>query len=272
MKTTHPSRAKTVESKIRRIKKISISEEIAKQIMDLISSGDLKPGQRLPSERELCEHFGASRSSLREALRCLSIVGVLNARVREGTSVAVDGGKFLRRIMEWRLITEKHDIVNLLEVRIALEGLSAANAALHCTPDDIEALRKLITKMKACGKDEAQFAILDAELHVTIANASGNTVISDLVSVIRSQLVRALTKVLQSPNAIPLSIKEHISLVESIAAHDSDGARKVMLDHLRAALNRYTESSGAVKNARVRAPRKPASKPSRKTIPAQKAI
>ncbi len=261
-----------MESKIRRIKKISISEEIAKQIMDLISSGDLKPGQRLPSERELCEHFGASRSSLREALRCLSIVGVLNARVREGTSVAVDGGKFLRRIMEWRLITEKHDIVNLLEVRIALEGLSAANAALHCTPDDIEALRKLITKMKACGKDEAQFAILDAELHVTIANASGNTVISDLVSVIRSQLVRALTKVLQSPNAIPLSIKEHISLVESIAAHDSDGARKVMLDHLRAALNRYTESSGAVKNARVRAPRKPASKPSRKTIPAQKAI
>jgi len=271
VKTTHPSRAKTVESKIRRIKKISISEEIAKQIMDLISSGDLKPGQRLPSERELCEHFGASRSSLREALRCLSIVGVLNARVREGTSVAVDGGKFLRRIMEWRLITEKHDIVNLLEVRIALEGLSAANAALNCTAEDVEALRKLITKMKGCGKDEAQFAILDAELHVTIANASGNTVISDLVSVIRSQLVRALTKVLQSPNAIPLSIKEHISLVEAIAVHDSEEARRVMLDHLKAALTRYTESSGATKNARVPARRKPSSKPSRKSKVAQKA-
>src|SRR5665213_3120320 len=152
MKRLRQSRAKAVESKIRRVTKISISEEIAKQIMDLISNGDLKPGQHLPSERELCGLFGASRSSLREALRCLSIVGVLNARVREGTSVAVDGGKFLRRIMEWRLITEKHDIVNLLEVRIALEGLSAANAAINSTPEDIDALRKLITKMKACGK------------------------------------------------------------------------------------------------------------------------
>jgi DNA-binding FadR family transcriptional regulator len=125
--------------------------------------------------------------------------------------------------------------------------------------------------MKACGKDEAQFAILDAELHVTIANASGNTVISDLVSVIRSQLVRALTKVLQSPNAIPLSIKEHISLVESIAAHDSDGARKVMLEHLKAALNRYTESSGTQKKSRSRTTRQAASKPARKSNSIQKA-
>ncbi len=270
MKTTRPSRAKTVESKIRRIKKISISEEIAKQIMDLISSGDLKPGQRLPSERELCEHFGASRSSLREALRCLSIVGVLNARVREGTSVAVDGGKFLRRIMEWRLITEKHDIVNLLEVRIALEGLSAANAAVNCTDEDIAALRRLIAKMKTCGKDEAQFAILDAEFHVTIASASGNTVISDLVSVIRSQLVRALTKVLQSPNAIPLSIKEHISLVDEIAAHHPDAAREVMLDHLKAALHRYSISSGAAKSGRNRASKRPATKSSKSSHSMQK--
>jgi GntR family transcriptional repressor for pyruvate dehydrogenase complex len=162
--------------------------------------------------------------------------------------------------MEWRLITEKHDIVNLLEVRIALEGLSAANAAVNSTDEDIDALRKLLAKMKACGKDEAQFAILDAEFHVTIANASGNTVISDLVSVIRSQLVRALTKVLQSPNAIPLSIKEHLSLVDAIAAHDPDAAREVMLDHLKAALHRYTLSSGAAKSGRSRTPKVPAAK------------
>src|ERR1700735_2540913 len=139
---------KSVESKIRRVTKISISEEIAKQIMDLISNGDLKPGQRLPSERDLCENFGASRSSLREALRCLSIVGVVSARGGEGTSVAPDGGKFLRKILEWRLITEKHDIENLLEVRIALEGVSAANTALHGTPEDIDKARQLLAKMK----------------------------------------------------------------------------------------------------------------------------
>jgi len=95
MKTTELTHTKGVQSKIRRVTKLSISEEIAQQIMDLIANGDLKAGQRLPSERELCKHFGAGRSSLREALRCLSIIGVLNARVGEGTSVAADGGKFL---------------------------------------------------------------------------------------------------------------------------------------------------------------------------------
>src|ERR1700679_999978 len=160
------SRAKLVGSKIRRVTKISISEEIAKQIMDLISNGDLKPGQRLPSERDLCENFGASRSSLREALRCLSIVGVLNARVGEGTSVAPDGGKFLRKILEWRLITEKHDVENLLEIRIALEGVSAANSARYATPEDIEKARELVSRMKAAVKDEKQFAILDLHFHI----------------------------------------------------------------------------------------------------------
>src|ERR1700676_3977474 len=91
---------RTIKSKLRPVSKTSISDDIVDQIMSLIASGDLKPGQRLPSERELCQHFGAGRSSLREALRCLCIVGVLTARAGEGTSVASDGGKFLGKIVE----------------------------------------------------------------------------------------------------------------------------------------------------------------------------
>jgi GntR family transcriptional regulator, transcriptional repressor for pyruvate dehydrogenase complex len=241
MKELHPSR---VESKIRRVTKISISEEIAKQIMDLISSGDLKPGEHLPSERELCKNFGASRSSLREALRCLSIVGVLNARVGEGTSVAVDGEKFLRKIIEWRLITERHDIENLLEVRMALEGVSASDTALHATPEDIEKLRKLLAKMKAVLKDEEAFAALDLEFHVTLANASGNALVSDLIALIRSQLVKALHKVLLLPHALPLSHKEHTAIVDAIERHDAEAARKAMHAHLEAHLRRYTGANG----------------------------
>ena len=242
MKKLHQPRAKSVESKIRRVTKISISEEIAKQIMDLISNGDLKPGEHLPSERELCINFGASRSSLREALRCLSIVGVLNARVGEGTSVAVDGGKFLRKIIEWRLITERHDIENLLEVRIALEGVSAANTALHGSPEDIEKLRKILARMKKALKDEKAFAALDLEFHVTLANASGNILISDLISLIRSQLVRALHKVLILPHALPLTHKEHTAIFEAIERHDAEAAREAMHVHLEGHLRRYTDA------------------------------
>jgi GntR family transcriptional regulator, transcriptional repressor for pyruvate dehydrogenase complex len=227
------------ESKFRRVNKISISEEIAQQILDLISSGHLAPGQRLPSERELCKTFGAARSSLREALRCLSIIGVLNARVGEGTSVASDGGKFLGKIMEWRLITERHDIENLLEVRIALEGTAAADMALRGTEADIAKLRDLLSQLKASIKDNHDFAALDLEFHITIAKASGNSLLFDLVSMIRGQLAGGLSKVLLLPNAMPLSFKEHTAIFKAIEQRDPDASRKAMHAHLDAALSRY---------------------------------
>src|ERR1700733_9252691 len=151
-KSPQTSGSKRIESKIKPVVKTSISDEIVEQIISLISKGDLKPGQRLPSERELCKNFGAGRSSLREALRCLCIVGVLNARVGEGTSVAVDGAKFLGKIVEWRVMTEQHDIENLMEVRIALEGVTAASAALKASEEDLAKIEDVLERMEAAAK------------------------------------------------------------------------------------------------------------------------
>lgn len=233
--------AKAASSKFHRVAKVSISEEIAEQIMNLIAKGDLKPGQRLPSERELCKEFGAGRSSLREALRCLSIVGVLNARVGDGTSVASDGGKFLGKILEWRMITEKHDIENLLEVRIGLEGVAAANAAHCATQKDMEHLEELLSQMKEAVHEHKRFASLDLEFHITLAKASQNAFLIDLVSMIRSQLARGLAKVLLLPNAVPLSLKEHLAVFEAIKRGDAEAARDAMHAHLLAALRRHRE-------------------------------
>ena len=233
------SRERKVQSKIRPIKKISISEEIAQQIMDLISNGDLKAGQHLPSERELCKNFGCGRSSLREALRCLSIVGVLNARVGEGTSVAADGGKFLGKIVEWRLITEKHDIENLLEIRIALEGISAAKAAMLRSREDLATLEALMGKMGTAVHDAKRFAELDLGFHIALAKATDNALLYDLISMIRGQLVRALSTVLLLPHALALSYKEHAAILAAIKRGDAERARKAMQDHLSAVLKRY---------------------------------
>jgi GntR family transcriptional repressor for pyruvate dehydrogenase complex len=237
---------KRIESKIRPVVKTSISDEIVEQIITLISRGDLKPGQRLPSERELCKNFGAGRSSLREALRCLCIVGVLNARVGEGTSVAVDGAKFLGKIVEWRVMTEQHDIENLMEVRIALEGVTAASAALRCDEKDLLKIDALMKKMEAVTKkDEKHFAPLDLEFHVTLAEASQNFLIVDLIAMIRGQLEKALSRVLLLPNARPLSFKEHLAIVSAIKRHDPEAAREAMQIHLDAALKRYHNALGS---------------------------
>jgi GntR family transcriptional repressor for pyruvate dehydrogenase complex len=249
MKGTLHASVSSVASKIRPVTKTSISEDIAAQIIDLISRGELQPGQRLPSERELCEHFGASRSSLREALRCLSIVGVLNAQVRNGTSVATDGRRFLRKIVEWRLITERHNVENLMEVRIAIEGVSAANAALRATELDKKKFRSLLDEMKRARKDAKRFAVLDVEFHVELANASGNTLVFDLVSMIRAHLVRVLPTVLQLPNALPLSTREHVAIVEAIEQQDAAGARAAMHAHLEAVLRRYRNAYKEGKSA-----------------------
>jgi GntR family transcriptional regulator, transcriptional repressor for pyruvate dehydrogenase complex len=244
MITRDLSRERKVQSKIRPITKISISEEIAQQIMDLISNGDLKSGQHLPSERELCKNFGCGRSSLREALRCLSIVGVLNARVGEGTSVAVDGGKFLGKIVEWRMITEKHDIENLLEVRIALEGISATKAAALRSKEDLAKMEELINKMETSVHDAKRFATLDLDFHITMAKAADNALLFDLISMIRGQLVRGLSTVLLLPHALTLSHKEHTAIYTAIKRGDAEGARKAMQAHLGAALKRYDSAMG----------------------------
>ncbi len=249
-----------VESKLRKVQKKSISEDITEQIMDLIASGDLAPGQRLPTERDLCINFGASRSSLREALRCLSIVGVLDAGVREGTSVAVNGDKFLGKVMEWRLITEKHEIVGLMDVRKALEGLSASSAATRATDGDIQTLEQILARTKKAANDPKMFSALDLEFHIELANVSGNAVLRDLVSMIRSQLARVLTRVLLLPNALPLSYEEHSKIVQAIKRRDPQAAKEAMENHLQLAVERYrayNDSPTLAMGVDVRMPRSP---------------
>jgi len=238
------SRNMTIKSHIKPVAKTSISDEIVDQVLSLIAKGDLKPGQRLPSERELCKDFGVGRSSLREALRCLSMVGVLTARVGEGTSVATHGGKFLGKIVEWRIITEKSDIEDLMEVRVGLEGVTAASAARCGSEEDIAKLQLLLTKMEAAITDEKRFAALDLQFHVSVAAASHNLLIVDLVSMIRGQLAKTMSKVLSVPNALPLTLKDHATIVNAISDRDPEAAQLAMHRHLNNTLKRYHKGLG----------------------------
>ena len=246
-KKSQISQSSPLKSKIRPVERTSISDDIVEQILALIASGDLKPGQRLPSERELCKNFNAGRSSLREALRCLSIVGVLTARVGEGTSVAPNGGMFLGKIVEWRIVTEKHDIEDMMQVRIALEGVTAASAAIRGTEEDLARLQGMISKMEAALDNEKKFAALDLEFHIMLATISKNFLIYDLVALLRGQLEKMLQKVLLLPNAIPLTFKEHVTICNAIKRHDPDAASDAMRRHLESALKRYLDSLAEMK-------------------------
>jgi GntR family transcriptional repressor for pyruvate dehydrogenase complex len=107
--------------------------------------------------------------------------------------------------------------------------------------------------MKVAAKDAKKFAVLDVEFHIALAQSSGNTLVFDLVSMIRSHLVRALPRVLLLPNAMPLSAQEHVVIIDAIERHDADAARHAMHAHLEAVVRRYFDADGKGGSARGKA-------------------
>lgn len=231
-----------LREKFKPIDKTSLSEEISRQIMRLVSSGDLKPGQRLPSERELCTRFGVGRSSLREALRCLTIVGVLETRVGEGTFLALNGDKFIGTVLGWRVATEQKNIENLMNVRLALESETAANAAIHRTQETIDKLEEILGKMRASLSERLPFTAADAAFHLAIAKASENELIFDLLTLIRSQLEQGLLKVGAWPGGPETACTEHRRILDAIRNRDPESAKAAMRAHLGGALKRYQQA------------------------------
>jgi len=255
-----------LSAKLKPIAKSSISDEIVEQIMSLIAKGELRPGQHLPSERELCKNFGAGRSSIREALRCLCIVGVLTARVGEGTSVSLDGTRFIGNLVRWRVVTEQHDIEDLMEIRMALEAVTAANAARRADTETLGNLKDLLERMSKCTHDQRRFAALDLEFHMTLTRASKNPLIMDLISTVRSQLERTVNRVLELPNARPRSHEEHMLIVKAIEDGDPEAARQAMQNHLSSAINRF---HGSVGELPIEAPSRKEPKPNTRKVAAK---
>lgn len=231
-----------LREKFKPIDKTSLSEEISRQIMRLVSSGDLKPGQRLPSERELCTRFGVGRSSLREALRCLTIVGVLETRVGEGTFLALNGDKFIGTVLGWRVATEQKNIENLMNVRLALESETAANAAIHRTQETIDSLEAILGQMKASLNERLPFTAADAAFHLAIAKASENELVFDLLTLIRSQLEQGLLRVGAWPGGPETACTEHRRILDAIRDRDPESAKAAMHAHIGGALKRYQQA------------------------------
>jgi len=214
-----------------------ISEEIVEQIKALISRGELKPGERIPSERDLATMLGVSRPSVREAIMVLEAMGFLDSR--QG------GGTYVRSLTESSLADPLTNLVNdkdprmlhaLTEVRMGLETWSAYLAAKRATPEEVEKLRNLYATMAEQGKSGGWDADIDAEFHYTITAASHNTlqlhVLNTIHSVFHATIQVALTELYRKEGYIDLLLTHHREIMEAIADHDPERAREKMLVHL----------------------------------------
>jgi len=139
----------------------------------------------------------------------------------------------------------------MMQVRIALEGVTAASVAMRATEEDLANLQGMILKMEAALNNEKAFAALDLEFHILLATISQNFLIYDLVAMIRGQLEKMLQKVLLLPNAVPLTYKEHVTICNAIKRHDPVAASEAMRRHLESALKRYLDSLAGTKAANL---------------------
>ena len=169
-------------------KRLPLSAEVANKIVEKIRQEKFEAGARLPSEFELAEEFGVSRSTVREAVKSLVSKEVLEIRPAKGTFVRETPGMAEDPLGLAFMMDNEKMIRDLLELRILLECYSAKNAALNATPEQIAHMKEIVEKIDGCLDDNEKCTALDIELHTSIAESCGNVAISTVLPVIRSNM------------------------------------------------------------------------------------
>jgi DNA-binding FadR family transcriptional regulator len=217
----------------RKIPNRATHQDVSAQIVAAIHLGELRSGDRVPSERALAEQLGASRGTVRKACQELAEAGVLEIRSRRGPG----NGMYVRsdvvpagaaRLADQLPLSE---IAGVLEARRLLEPRVAQLAGFLATNDDIAELERMIQAQRDAGDDEMRFRELNASFHLAIARASHNGTIVALMQTLQHRL--GLARNPESlPNHISLSVPIHERIVDAIARHDPDQIEAAMLDDL----------------------------------------
>lgn len=215
-----------------------LADVITERLEGMILEGSLKPGQRLPPERELAERFGVSRPSLREAIQKLAARGLLSSRQGGGTFVneTLNSG-YTDPLLEM-LSRHKEFHLDLLEFRDAMEGISAYYAALRSTPADKAVLIQRFEELDGgfVGAAPAQEAKLDAAFHLAIAEAAHNVLllhtIRSIFHLLEQSIVDNLAHLFAKPDSRSQLMKQHRALLDAILDGRAEDARARAHEHL----------------------------------------
>lgn len=222
------------------VKRVRTYEHVLAQIAERILDGRLNVGDRLPSERDLVTALGVSRSSVREALRILEAMGIVEAHVGSGrdsgSRVSGRPTEALSNLLRLHMALSHFQLVDLVEVRIQLERAAAARASAEAHSDDISRLNALIDQMMQPDIEHGTFHELDSEFHVSIARASHNALAADLMQAlrdaVRAHMEVAFSRVDDWDGMVKTLSDEHRQISAAIAAGDGDLAAELVANHI----------------------------------------
>jgi GntR family transcriptional repressor for pyruvate dehydrogenase complex len=222
-----------------------MSVQIAERIIEEISDGRYPPGASLPSEQQLAEDYGVSRPIVREALKFLSAQGFVTVTTGRGATIRGVDNELLRVFMRRVLAAgSKKDTLDLFELRIALEKLSAAKAARSRERRDLADMKRTVERMGEFLGQTGIYAEFDMKFHVELARASHDVFLFHLISSIREILVSVSTKMRGelSRAELPFIHSQHLKILNAVERQDPTTAVKATEAHFRGVMERLRKN------------------------------
>ena len=218
------------------VRRVRPTQQVREQLLAAIERGDYPPGAALPSERVLCETFGVSRVSVREAIAGLESTGLIRVEHGRGAFVRDSANEAFAGPFAKYLAIHRDELIELLKVRGALDELAAVEATKQATVDGVETVRMADQAFRAAVQsgetDLRRLSELDVTFHVSIATLSSGELLPRLISELNGVLEESRRITLSRPGQLQRSEAEHGAIVEAIAARDAAAARRAVKKHL----------------------------------------
>jgi GntR family transcriptional repressor for pyruvate dehydrogenase complex len=220
-----------------RIKSRRLYEQIIEQIQRQLLAGTLRPGDQLPSERELAEQFGVSRTAVREAVKALREKGLVEIQLGKGTFVTdgLDGmSQVMRDSLSWIVeVGSKNGMFDLVEIREVLEPGIAELAATKFQPEEIEAMQQAVAVMDRSMDNADVYVEADLDFHLALAEATQNPLIIILLNPIVDLLREQRKQIFQVEGGPQRGQMHHKRILEMVTSRNGRAAREAMIAHLR---------------------------------------
>jgi GntR family transcriptional repressor for pyruvate dehydrogenase complex len=216
------------------VREANLTQRAQAQLEELIVNGSLRAGERLPSERELVEQLGVSKTVVREAMRSLATKGLIEVRPGSGMYVLGVGAHLMSEPISLLMRKHRLTVEQIQEVRAVLEVRIAALAAERRQQEDIEAMAETIRQVGEADLSPLRYAQLDVEFHQRLAAATGNPLFVVMIHSINDVMVevRQRSFKLGKQAFVQASVGDHTRILRCVEAGDVEGARQAMTDHL----------------------------------------
>ena len=223
------------------IQRRCVTDQIIDRLVSMIANGKVRPEDKLPPEHMLMKQFGVGRSSLREAIGALSLIGLLTVRPGHGTHVTASSDGFLSKPLRWGMMTMGRDKVHeLVEARIVLEEAMVGMAAERATEEDIAEIRYHQGQLKAAKKSGQRAIKTDLSFHNALAKASHNSALVRFLSELRQPVRRWMEQKASITWGYEMVVEQHDAILNAIEAHDVERAQSALRQHLESVGERLT--------------------------------